>query len=107
MDFFHELKTFGGNRPHFIFMSAFSDVDMSQAYDVGAAGLLMKPFQTQKAIETVQYLLGPRLQNWSVPYSGKLPSFQIRKQLPDFKNFGVSSELKMGRGGFFVSLPTE
>jgi len=107
MDFFKELKSFGERRPHFIFMSAFSDVDMSQAYDVGAAGLLTKPFQTQKAIETVQYLLGPRLQNWSVPYRGKLPTYQIRKQLSSFKMFGTSSDFKLGRGGFFVSLTPE
>jgi len=107
MDFFKELKTFGESRPHFVFMSGFSDVDTSEAYDVGAAGILTKPFQTQKAIEAVQYLLGPRLQNWSAPYRGKLPWHQIRKLISSFNDFGVSTDFKLGRGGFFVKLPPE
>ncbi len=104
LDFFMQLKSFGPKRPHFLFMSAFSDIDVSRALDLGAEAVLKKPFQTQRVIEQIQYLLGPRVQNWMGSYQGKPPNLSISKNLSYTEFLNGIGILRMGKAGFFLKL---
>lgn len=107
IQFFNQFESSGGRRPHFIFMSAFTDLEAAEAYDLGVNGILSKPFQTQKAIEYIQYLLGPRLWNWSLPYQGKLPVHKIELKSKMKNKLEPTEGFRLGQGGFFVALPPE
>ena len=95
-----ELRKKNPQSPPFLFMSGFSDFSIEEAYDMGADGIIAKPFSSQVLEKAIHNALLPAATRWS---STQPPSSQ--KIIGEFSTVGdLSANLGicLGRGGFYV-----
>lgn len=95
-----ELRKKNPQSPPFLFMSGFSDFSIEEAYDMGADGIIAKPFSSHVLEKAIQNALLPAATRWS---STQPPSSQ--KIIGEFSKVGdLSANLGicLGRGGFYV-----
>jgi Response regulator containing CheY-like receiver, AAA-type ATPase, and DNA-binding domains len=68
-DLFHAVSDIDPkDRPNFLFITGFADLEPSEAYDIGSDGFFHKPFRLEQLVDAIQNLLEPRSWNWSKPF---------------------------------------
>jgi CheY-like chemotaxis protein len=95
-----KIKNRTGPNPVVFLVTGFADFTPADAYEAGVEGFVYKPFNLGPVLESLRLSLLPPEQRWSLP-PAKPPNktIQIGGTGKDFLN---SSNLKLGRGGFFL-----
>ena len=92
------LKTRNPRSPLVLFMSAYSDVALPEAYGAGAEGYFTKPFRLSELVLEVERLLKPPAERWSRSPSEAAPQL-IEGMLPAGDQDGGAGLAAFGRGG--------
>lgn len=94
--------------PVTIFITGFSDVNAIEAFNLGVADYIEKPFSRRSLINSVQRLLKSEPDRWKSADAGKPAPGQtptsFTKSLPALRQAIESENLKLGRGGFSLAL---
>ena len=90
----------------FLFMSGFSDLTIDEAYDLGAAAVLAKPFELDSILEQAEFNLLPIEERFTETDAGaQAPKAQItisKSVLKTLEQALVDGEISIGRSGLFV-----
>ena len=88
--------------PVFLFMSGFSDLTIDEAYDLGAAAILAKPFNIESILENAEANLVPQGEKFQQPVKEK-PQVGISKHLlKTLEQALAEGEISIGKSGLFV-----
>ncbi len=95
-----DIKSLDVLKPVVFLITGFSDIKSWEAYELGAEGLVTKPFHLDALRESIDRVMTPVANRWRADLA-KEPSLNV------VLNQSVSqaleeASLKMGRGGFFV-----
>ncbi len=94
-----KLKESGRLTPSVVFVSGFADIDRREAYDLGAEGLISKPFSDDELLSVVRRMLTPREELWrstAAPANSAL----LGSEFCTAAAARESGRLAFGRGGF-------
>lgn len=95
-----ELRKKNPQSPPFLFMSGFSDFSIEEAYDMGADGIIAKPFSSQVLEKAIQNALLPAATRWSSTQPAS--SQKINGQFSTVGDLSANLGICLGRGGFYV-----
>jgi CheY-like chemotaxis protein len=95
------LKDGHPDTPVLIFITAFADLSVEQAYDLGAEGIFTKPFQRSGLVESVARALTARSVRWSERGPGGA-DLELERDWSDLDEVIQNGQLRIGRGGFFL-----
>ena len=90
----------------FLFMSGFSDLTIDEAYDLGAAAVLAKPFELDSILEQAEFNLLPIEERFLETDAGApAPKAQMtitKTVLKTLEQALADGEISIGRAGLFV-----
>lgn len=95
------LKQYKPNCPPLIFMSGFSDLTVEEAYNLGARGIISKPFSPQELLRHIQSLL--LLKNTWSPYRNSHNEIELKIPTSNLETAVSQRKLNCGQYGFFIS----
>lgn len=96
-----ELRRIAKQKPAFIFMSGFSDLQMPMAYQRGADAFLSKPLYPDVLESTLKRVLLPMEERWqTLPTTS--PSFKVAATYGSLEEAMVKKEIMVGRSGLFL-----
>lgn len=108
VEFLEWLKERGMIKPVVIFVSAHSQVDLEDIYAKGAEGMFAKPIKPHLLLDALQTILTPEEGKWkenSATRSTNSPQVEL---LPHSEKQEQNMKvLNVGRGGAFISLPSD
>lgn len=94
--------------PVTIFITGFSDVNIIDAFDLGVSDYIEKPFSRRNLITSVQWHLIPSASRWceapQSPQQKQEPQGALKRIFDNFAKAEQSGLLKLGRGGFLLTL---
>jgi CheY-like chemotaxis protein len=104
-----KIKTNGGHAPGFILITGFADIQLRDAFDLGAEALLEKPIETDDLIHAVECCLAERGELWQTPRDlSAYPA--LRRGFASLAAAFQEHRIAFGRGGFCIEageLPEE
>jgi CheY-like chemotaxis protein len=89
----------GLHTPLVIFTSGFSDMEVREAYDLGAVALLEKPFQRADLINAVKQSLLERNERWQTQLDHR-PDPVLKRSFASLREALQQRQIAFGRGGF-------
>jgi CheY-like chemotaxis protein len=95
-----ELRKKNQQSPPFLFMSGFYDFSIEVAYDMGADGLIAKPFSSDLLAKAIKNVLSPMVNRWASPQSTS--EKKITGQFRMIGDLVADQGVSLGRGGFFI-----
>lgn len=96
-----EVRRIAKQTPPFILMSGYSDLLLSQAYQLGADTFLQKPLYPDSLEETLRRVLTPLEKRWRTLPKG-LPSFKVAAQYGSLAEAMLQKDMMVGRSGLFL-----
>jgi CheY-like chemotaxis protein/Tfp pilus assembly protein PilZ len=99
------LSQLAVRKPVVLLMTGFADVTPAEVYDLGAVGILSKPFDLMELAMTVRKILTPRAELWTK--NDEIPKSSVRtlSLLPSDSNVSLRQPFpKLGQGGLFLPL---
>lgn len=98
------IKSHNLNLPVVIFMTAYSDIGIDEAYDRGAEFIFSKPFDRKALHAAVERAVTPRDERWLPDVENVPVAFSIELTFPKLKAAIQAKGVSVGRGGLFVAL---
>jgi CheY-like chemotaxis protein len=95
-----ELRKKNPQSPPFLFMSGFSDFSIEVAYDMGADGLIAKPFSSTLLAKAIKKAINPMSSRWASPEPSS--EKKITGQFRMIGDLAADQGVSLGRGGFFI-----
>lgn len=89
------------SKPIFYFMTGFADITKQQVYQLGAEGLIMKPFHRTEMFQRIADRLQPIEERWTLP-SPVEPQAKIEMAFPSWNRLGPEGGVLLGRGGILI-----
>ncbi len=89
--------------PPFMFMSAYADLTLEDAYDKGAVAIFGKPFNKKEIFETLLRNLLPLSERWKMREEQEKVPFRIKLSFDSLEEAAKAHQLSLGRGGFFYA----
>lgn len=90
-------------RPVVLFISGFSDVSLEEAYDLGAEGIMSKPWDPEELLKTIERLVATVPVRWK-RQSDRFPiDWRVSLSLEGAQNIHATV-INIGLGGMFVAL---
>lgn len=99
-----ELRKVNKTTPPIVLITGYADLSPEQAFQMGSDAFLMKPFSIEKLFEVVSEALTPPGEKWKQNNFTSEPAFTIQRIQHDFDDLINSSQVRFGRGGFFLKL---
>lgn len=87
-------------KPAIFLMTGDNNVKAEKVFDMGADGLLRKPFNVSESRNLIQQSCLSRNQRWVTPYRKEI-KYRVNKKISSIVK--GNGELLLGSGGFFVS----
>ena len=103
-DLLKKLRAIDPNKPRIVLMTAYADLEIDEALDLGAQGLLMKPWGPNALAETIKDLLTTPTERWRRAPEAHTLTRTINLKCTSFASGAQASLLKVARGGVFVAL---
>jgi len=106
------LKRRNPQPPVVMFLSGFSDLTPEEACDLGAESVLSKPFQRKVLFQSIEEAIQKRKEVWLKKSQqnefSTAPDHTLQGSYRFQRGTALAQEpyIAMGRGGFFVSLPS-
>jgi CheY-like chemotaxis protein len=94
-----KVKESASPAPAVVFVSGFADIDLREAYDLGAEDLIAKPFTDDELLSAVRRIFTPREELWrstSPPACGTM----LQSNFSTVASAREAGQLAFGRGGF-------
>lgn len=88
--------------PIIILMSAYADLSLAQAYNLGAEAFFPKPFHLADMAGNVQQLLLPAEQRWQYDSDTEIPLL-VERSFASIQPEPPSPGFALGRGGFAIN----
>jgi CheY-like chemotaxis protein len=95
-----ELRKKNPQSPPFLFMSGFSDFSIEEAYDMGADGIIAKPFSSDLLDKAIKNALMPMVKRWASPLP--VSEKKITGQFRAIGDLSGDQGVSLGRGGFYI-----
>lgn len=97
-----EVRRISKQTPAFIFMTGFSDLQLSMAYQRGVDAFLTKPLYPESLEVTLKRLLVPLEERWNVLLPER-PAFKVAASYTSLEEAMLKKELMVGRCGLFLN----
>lgn len=98
------IKELNPETPVVMFITAFADMTLEEAYHKGADAVFSKPFDRKALFAAVEKAVTPKEEQWKPRSPGIDVNFKLELQFPELKTAMASKVLNIGRGGMFVAL---
>lgn len=92
--------------PHVILTTGFSDLEVRDAYDLGAEAILEKPMDRDEFLDIVKRCLMPRDELWRIPLD-VVPAAVLRASFTSLETAFKEQKFAFGRGGFCIASSQE
>ncbi len=99
-----KIKDHNLNLPVVIFMTAYSDIGIEEAYDRGAEFIFSKPFDRKALHQAVEKAVQPREERWMPDVKNVPIVFSIELNFSRLDTAIKAHGVSIGRGGLFVAL---
>ena len=96
-----EMKARGRYTPSLIFITGFADIDVRNAYDLGAEALVEKPIERDSLIDIMQRSLSPPPERWK-KQSDLSASLVLSRTYASLSSSLQEQRIAFGRGGFCI-----
>lgn len=101
ISFIKALKSEMKNAPPLIFITGFSDLSLSDAYDLGAEGVFHKPFELDSLVSAARRSLASFEEKW-LRSAHQPTQFEIKMNLSELEKEIQEGRFHVGRGGFYL-----
>jgi CheY-like chemotaxis protein len=91
--------------PIVIFVTGFSEITLSEAYQKGASAMFVKPFESEQLMKTVNRLLTVKEERWKELGSPMEVNFNIELTSVDSDQLIEGQIISIGQGGMFAHIP--
>lgn len=97
-----EVRRISKQKPAFIFMSGFSDLQLPMAFQRGADAFLSKPLYPESLEATLKRVLMPIEERWKVLPTQR-PTFKVAAHYATLEEAMLKRDIMVGRCGLFFS----
>lgn len=95
------VKEIDPGRPVLLFITAFADISIPDAYDKGADGIFTKPVKSAHLIKSITNALTPRKEYWLRKHDRIETNLKVELSFDSFKDARLACAINLGRGGMF------
>lgn len=99
-----DLKRRNQDSPAVMLVTGYADLDLDQAYDMGADAVFAKPFDRKSLINAVARLTMPRPESWAQRPERVSVNEKIELKAQELSLANTGNVLNIGRGGMFVAI---
>lgn len=102
-----EIKNKNHEHPVVMLITAFADISLEDAYDLGADAVFSKPFDRKMLINRIIRAVTEKDEVWENHPDWEKADFQIELKFADLNQAIEGKVLNLGRGGMFVAITGE
>jgi len=106
VEFLRKLRSSGPAAPGLIFLTGYADITPAEAYDLGAEGMIGKPFDFEVLSEKVMRLITPKIIRWKSLANIKPKGPVIKRHFASLQKAIEEGDFMIGRGGVFLNADT-
>lgn len=107
IDLIKGLRARHFEKPVVLFISGFSDAPPEEIYELGAGGILAKPWDVDELIEAIRRLLQDPSTRWVRKANRFSVGYSIEIKGTEFGDVQSREVINLGRGGMFVASDKE